>query len=158
MVEDEIMNDYLIHGDQYCVNSKSTLEFFKGFVSDNFDNNKYTTFYWKHGDLLSRKQQSALHKYCTLVADSLNNCGMYQYVKCDIFRDNDELVEVEWTQDSVKNLIWRPIQLALYPSVKSTAKLKSHEVTKVYEMMHNSLAKRSKNNVYVLFPSKDNKG
>ena len=83
---------------------------------------------------------------------------MYQYVKCDIFRDNDDLVEVEWTQDSVKNLIWRPIQLALYPSVKSTAKLKSHEVTKVYEMMHNSLAKRSKNNVYVLFPSKDNKG
>ena len=27
---------------------------------------------------------------------------MYQYVKCDIFKDNSDMVEVEWTHDSVK--------------------------------------------------------
>ena len=156
------MKDYLIHGEQYCVNSESTKEFFHNFVNENWESNKYTTFYWKHGDLLSRKQQSAIEVYCRLVAEALNDCGMYQYVECEIFKKDKEdksiTHEIEWTQESVKNLIWRPIQLALYPETPSTTKLKSNQVTKVYEMMHNSLAKRSKNHVYVPFPSKDKKG
>lgn len=149
------MKDYLIHGEQYVVKTEQTRDFFIKFVQDNFESNKYTTFYWKHGDLLSRKQQSSLERYCREVATSLNDCGMYQYVKCDIFKDNSDMVEVEWTHDSVKELMWKPIQMALYPNCKSTRQLKKSEVTKVYEMLHNTLAKRSKNQVYVLFPSRD---
>ena len=72
-------------------------------------------------------QNSALHKYCSLVADALNDSGfIVQRVM-----ENIKKAEVEWTMLSVKEIIWRNFQIALLDK-KSTTELETNEVSKVY--------------------------
>lgn len=48
--------------------------------------------------------------------------------------ENTDL-EIDWTMELVKDIIWRNIQLAIYKDKKSTTQLKSNEVTVVYRTM-----------------------
>jgi hypothetical protein len=82
-------------------------------------------------------QNSAIHLYCEWMASGLNDAG-YTFT---------EFVEyimkhgysVDWTGDMFKTNVWHRIQRPIYPEAvnskgdPSTAKLKSEQVTKVYE-------------------------
>ena len=61
-------------------------------------------------------------------------------------------VAVSWTMDSVKDVIWRSIQLAMYPDKASTTQLETHEVSKVYEQIARHMA--SKFNINQPFPNR----
>lgn len=58
--------------------------------------------------------------------------------------------ELRWTPENVKEFIWRKIQVALY-NKKSTTRLKTNEVDKVYEVMSKVLAEKAQ--VSIPFPS-----
>lgn len=89
-------------------------------------------------------QNSAMHKYFSMVANALNNAGL------DIKKTL--VVDVSWISHTVKEIMWKGIQKALLNKT-STTKLTNIEVTKVYETLNRMLAERY--GVYVEFPNKD---
>lgn len=86
-------------------------------------------------------QNNALHKYCSVVADELNNHGISMKI---LLSD----LEVDHTMESVKS-IFRAIGKAKFGKV-STSDLSTDEITKVYEEMNRMLAN---SHIHVSFPS-----
>ena len=98
----------------------------------------------KNMDMRTIKQNSAMHKYFALLSSKLNEAGLtiVKVLKID----------VEWTPDSIKNELWRPIQKSVLEK-ESTKKLTKGEITKVYDVLNRSLGKKL--GVNVPFPTKD---
>lgn len=99
----------------------------------------------KNFDMRTLTQNRALHKYFGLLAEELNKGGL-SVVKT-------LKVDVEWTPDSVKELLWRPIMEAVLDK-KSTTQLNKDEITKVYDTLN--LALSNKFGFSIEFPSKEN--
>lgn len=96
----------------------------------------------KNFDMRTLKQNSALHKYFTLVAEALNNSGLtiVKTLKAD----------VTWSPLSVKESLWRPLQeIALRK--KSTTELSKQDIDKVYDLMNLALGKKF--GIHVPFPA-----
>lgn len=87
----------------------------------------------KNMDMRSIKQNSAMHKYFSMLSDKLNEGGLTV--------SKTLKVEIEWTPISVKDLLWRPIQEAVL-NKKSTAKLNKDEITKVYDVLNRALGEK----------------
>lgn len=87
-------------------------------------------------------QNSAMHKYFSLVAEALNDAGldMKQVIKAD----------VEWSMFSVKEYMWKAIQKAILGK-ESTTLLKKDEIDSVYLNMNRLTA--SKFGIDIPFPS-----
>ena len=75
------------------------------------------------------KQNAAIHLFCNLLALALNSAGWTKKKYFEAKTHDD----VDWTEISVKEDIWRHIQTALYPDKKSTTQLDKPEVSAVYE-------------------------
>jgi hypothetical protein len=92
------------------------------------------------------QQNKAQHLYFEQLAQKFNEAGlgMQKVLKPSI--------EIEWTKESVKKYLWKPIQEAMY-SKKSTTELTTDEVTKVYEVLNRHTAEKF--GVGVRFPSVD---
>lgn len=95
-------------------------------------------------DMRTIKQNSAMHKYFSMLSDKLNEGGLSVAKTLKI--------DIEWTPTSVKDLLWRPIQEAVLDK-KSTTKLTKDEITKVYDVLNRALAERF--GMSVEFPSRD---
>ena len=93
-------------------------------------------------------QNSSIHLYCGLLAKAFNDGGL-DMVKVLEQKNAD----VSWSMDAVKDVIWKPIQLALFPDKTSTTQLETHEVTKVYEQIARHMASRF--NINQSFPSRN---
>lgn len=74
------------------------------------------------------KQNSSMHKYFSLVSKALNDGGFSVQKVVALFKKAD----IHWTMLSVKDVVWRNIQIAIL-NKKSTTTLDSNEVTKVYK-------------------------
>lgn len=92
------------------------------------------------------KQNRALHKFCTILAQVLNEEGQ---TMTKVLKPG---VEIEWTQESVKKYLWRPLQDVMYDKV-STADLNSDQVSKVYEVLNRHLGEKFK--IHVPFPTEE---
>jgi len=92
------------------------------------------------------KQNSAMHKYFTMLANTLNDAGL------DMRKLLKPSVEIPWTLESVKKILWGNIMEAITGKTK-TSKLERDEVSEVYDVLSRHLA--SKHGVLVDFPSKD---
>ncbi len=79
-------------------------------------------------DVRSVKTNAAMHKYFSLVSNSLNHGGFTIQKVVALFKK----AGIEWSMLAVKEVIWRNVQIAV-TGKKSTAKLEQHEVTKVYK-------------------------
>lgn len=91
-------------------------------------------------------QNAAIHKYCELLAAGYENAGL------DMQHVIDEQMSIPWSMDMVKNLQWRPVQIAHgYPH--STTKLETDQVTKVYEALNRHTATNF--GIGLPFPSKE---
>lgn len=88
------------------------------------------------------RQNSALHKYFKLLADSLNDSG---YDMKHIIT-----VDIPWSSDTVKQWLWKPVQKAQLLK-ESTTELTTAEVNKVYETINRLMAEKF--NIHVPFPS-----
>lgn len=88
------------------------------------------------------QQNKALHKYYDMLAEALNDSG----------QEVGRIIEIDipWTALLVKELIWRPIQIAVLGKV-STTDLGNNEITQIWEIIHRSVAQ--KKGIDIPFPS-----
>jgi len=98
----------------------------------------------KNLDMRTIKQNSAMHKYFSLLSDELNKGG---FTVAKLLK-----VTVVWTPTAVKEMLWRPIQEAVI-NKKSSAKLNKDEVIKVYDNLNLIVSERC--GVSVPFPNKE---
>lgn len=91
-------------------------------------------------------QNRALHLFCRHMSEALNDAGLN--VMATLKHD----AEIPWNEHLVKELIWRPVQVAMYDK-KSTTELNKLEVSDVYEVINRHLAE--KHGIVVPFPSEE---
>ena len=91
-------------------------------------------------------QNRSLHKYFSMLAESLNNAGL------DVKKTMRHDVDIPWTETLIKELIWRKVQSAMF-DIDSTAKLDTAQISQVYEVINLHISQTF--GVSVMFPSKD---
>lgn len=82
---------------------------------------------------LTKKQNDALHKYFRLLAEEFGLAGL------DMKRTLKPEIDIPWTEESVKNNLWRPVQKSM-TGKESTQDLNSIEINKIFEAIHFSLS------------------
>ena len=90
------------------------------------------------------QQNRALHKYFELLADELNTAGL------DMRRTLKPGVDIPWSQNTVKDFLWRPIQRAQLQK-ESTTELTTKDIDTVYDTLNRYLSE--KHGLTVVFPS-----
>ena len=103
----------------------------------------------KSGKVRTLTQNSAIHKYCELLAETFNDAGL------DMETVLAPGTKIPWSEDTVKNLIWRKVQIPL-TGKESTKDLLTNEVSQVYEVVNRHISQTF--GVFVPFPSRDNHG
>lgn len=93
------------------------------------------------------RQNNALHLFFQLLADALNEAGldMRKVIKQDI--------DIEWTLESVKDYLWRPIQKVLLKKTSTTKLNKKEDIDKIYDTLNRHLSEKF--GVSVPFPSEE---
>lgn len=130
----------------WSVDSKDSLDAFMNFVKESYDKNQKVTFQWTLGGTRTKQQNKALHVYCRNLAAALSDAGL------DMKKTIKPEVELPWSDDLVKQFLWRPIQKAV-TGKESTAHLKKEEYNQVYEVLNRHLA--DKFGVSVPFPQSE---
>jgi hypothetical protein len=91
-----------------------------------------------------------MHLYFTHVAQELNNAGLPIRETLANYK-----VDLDWSPETIKELVWRPIQKALL-GVTSTRDLKKTEdIDRVYEHVNRFLGEKL--GVHVPFPNDPDK-
>ena len=92
----------------------------------------------------TNQQNKALHLFFTQLADQLNSAGLYMK------KTLKENVDIPWQPSSIKEYLWRPIQLAA-TGKESTTELDSKEIDDIYDILNKHLGEKF--SVNVAFPS-----
>jgi len=93
----------------------------------------------------TKRQNDALHLYFQKLAEVFNDAGL------DMRKVLKPEVEIPWTKESVKDYLWRPIQIVMFEK-ESTTELERKEVDKVFDVINRHIAKFK---VHQPFPSVD---
>lgn len=80
-------------------------------------------------------QNSALHLFFDLLAETLNDAGF------DMKKTLKPEIDISWNRDMVKEYLWRPIQKAMLGK-ESTTELTKLEVGQVYETLNRFLGEK----------------
>jgi len=119
------------------VNVQSTEDTTKNAPEGNFERNKGTR---------TTRQNSAIHLWLTQVAEELDKLGhTIQNVVAKIQR-----AEIRPTGKSLKEVLWRPYQIAAFHK-ESTTELNKAEVDKIYEGLNKFLGEHFE--IHIPFPS-----
>ena len=78
------------------------------------------------------QQRKAIEVFCRELATVLNDAGLDQRAVLAQMREG---VEIPWSQDTVKDTLWRRIQIAILGK-ESTTKLDADEVSRVYDTLN----------------------
>lgn len=132
------MNDKII-------NSKKSLEDYKLLLDEQFEEHRYLRVTVKNGKQRTLTQNAALHKYCKMVADELNEQGQdfRIFIKAGY--------PVKFSQELVKEYVWRPVQKALTGN-ESTIDPKTHEYGEIYDCVNLKLGEHG---IHIPWPSKE---
>ena len=136
-------------GEGWTVNSNASLDNFVAHAGELYGKHKFVIFTWKTGRQRTDTQNAAIHVFCRLIAEELNAAGYEMKVDSPVLKSQ---IEVPWTQESVKDFIWRKVQMSLYPEKESTVKLERAEVSEVADVIIRYLAEKF--GVQVNFPSR----
>ena len=90
------------------------------------------------------RQNKAMHKYFTLLAEELNSAGL------DMKKVLKPGVDIPWTNESVKEHLWRPIQEVM-TGKHSTTELGTVDPGEVYKVLDRHISEKF--GVHVEFPS-----
>ena len=93
-------------------------------------------------------QNNALHKFCELLAEALNDAGLDMRV---VLKPE---IEIPWDKTSAKKHLWKPIQKALTEK-ESTTDADTTDYSKVYEVLNRHMGE--KHGIHVPWPSKETK-
>lgn len=91
-------------------------------------------------------QNRSIHKYCTLLANALNDAGL------DMRKTLKPEIEIPWTCENVKNNLYKPI-LKVLTDKESTIEMDTVEPSKVYEILNRFMAE--KHGITVEWPSRE---
>ena len=91
-------------------------------------------------------QNAALHKYCDLLAQALNDAGLDMRV---VIKDE---VDIPWTMENVKNHLWRPVYKVVTQE-HSTTKADTTQYSEVYNVLSRHLSQKF-GGIFVPWPSK----
>ena len=94
--------------------------------------------------LRTLRQNSAIHLYLSQLAESLNSAGF------DVKKTIRQEVEIPWSADNCKELLWRPVQQAMLGK-KSTTELEKKDVDKIYDIINKTIGERT--GVHCPFPN-----
>lgn len=92
-------------------------------------------------------QNKSLHKYCTLLAQALNDAGL------DAKKTLKPEIDIPWTPDMVKDLLFRPIMKAMTGKT-STTQLDTVEPSQIHAVL--DLHTSEKFGIHVDWPSEEN--
>lgn len=135
----------------WTVNSDVSFDNFVKHAGELYGKHKFVMFSWTTGRQRTLTQNAALHVFCQEIAEALNGAGYETTVQSKALKG---VIEVPWTQGSVKELIWRPVQMKLFPDKDSTVKLERTEVGEVAEVITRYLGERF--SLHVAFPDRVN--
>jgi len=117
------------------VNSEIACEEMVAEVRRLYRQHHYVEFHWSEGRQRTLTQNRALHLWCRLLAEQLNDAGF------DMKRVIKPEVDIPWTGPSVKEYLWRPVQEALLQK-QSTADADRTEYTEVHEVLCRHLGQK----------------
>ena len=129
------------------INSEESLRVAQKQLEIQFQQKKYVKVKLTYGQQRTLTQNAALHKYCQMLADQLNDAGLDQL---KVLKPG---AEIPWTQSAVKENLWRPVQDSMLGK-ESTTKADRQEYSKVYDVLNRHMI--NKFGVTVPWPSKDN--
>lgn len=132
-------------GDFWVVDDRRSLEAFIKMMTQMYEEKKYLTLKIKGGKTRTSAQNNALHVYCRLLGEKLNDSGY------DMKRVIKQEVDIPWSPSLVKEYLWKPIQ-KIVANEDSTAKAGSDAYYKTYSVLSRHLS--DKFGVFVEFPSK----
>lgn len=92
-------------------------------------------------------QNAALHVWCQQCAQTLNDAGL------DARKTLKPEVEISWTPEMVKNLLWRPVQEAM-TGKKSTTELNTVDPSEIYEVLNRYFSEKF--GIFIPWPSNEN--
>lgn len=95
--------------------------------------------------LRTEQQNRALHLYFDQLADALNEGGFTVKIVLK------EKVDIDWSKDLVKDLLWRSAQQAILKKDSTTQLNKQEDIDKVYEHLNRHLGEKF--GIHVGFPS-----
>lgn len=133
-------------GQAFSITNQYQLEYFKKWLDEAFAEHGYIHVTPSTERPRSAQQNNALHKYCGMVADELNERGL------DMRKVLKPEVEIPWTTTSAKEFLWRPIQ-EIMTGEKSTTKPSTIEYPKIYDTLNRHLGQKF--GVSVPWPSKE---
>lgn len=105
--------------------------------------------FWRMTGQRTEQQNKSLHLYCEMLAKELNDAG----ISIQLFLK--ETVELEFTKDSVKELIWRPVQKALTGKDSTTKLDKVSDIGTIYEHLNRHVGEKF--HIHIPWPSEETK-
>jgi len=81
-------------------------------------------------------QSNALHLFCKLLADSLNEAGL------DVRKVVKPTFNIPWTKESVKEYIWRPFQKALFQTTSTRDLSKLEQIDLIHKTIMRELGEK----------------
>jgi len=132
-------------GDFWVVADRRSLEAFIKMMTQMYEEKKYLTLKIKGGKTRTSAQNNALHVYCRLLGEKLNDSGY------DMKRVIKQEVDIPWSPSLVKQYLWKPIQ-KIVANEDSTAKVGSDDYYNTYAVLSRHLSEKF--GVFVEFPSK----
>ena len=129
-----------------CCNANHKKEFLV-FAESLMSKNDVVVFEYAVGRKRTRQQNKSLHKFCRMIAESLNDAGFFMTLTSDFFK---RPIEVPFTEDAVKQSIWRPVQKAMFKTT-STKQLDTKQVGEIADVISLHLAEKFQ--MSVSFPS-----
>ena len=131
---------------ELLINSEQALEAAIVQLRMQFNEKKYVKAKLSYGRSRTLTQNRALHKFCQMLADKLNEAGLDQK---KVLKPE---VEIPWTMEAVKEGLWKPVQEAV-TGLKSTTKPEASQYSDIYEVLNRHLT--TKLGVHVPWPTKD---
>src|SRR3990167_1526269 len=98
----------------------------------------------------TNQQSKAVHLFCKILADTLNDMGLDQR---KVLKPG---IEIPWTKDAVKTSIWHPIQEAMYNTNSTVFLHKQEQIESIHKVIMRELGKNHTVE-YIKFPNDEKK-
>lgn len=123
-------------GEAFRVNSNDTFENMVEWAREKYRKHGYVVFTCEAGSTRSDQQNRALHLWCEQLATALNDAGFDMVI---LLQALSKKTEVPWTKTSVKERLWKPVQIAMTEK-KSTTEPRRAEYPEIYEALTRIIA------------------
>tara|TARA_Y100001933_G_C18886469_1_gene516380 strand:- start:601 stop:1023 length:423 start_codon:yes stop_codon:yes gene_type:complete len=122
--------------DTLIINSEIALAQAQRKLAEMWRENKYVEVEFRRkAKQRTLTQNRALHLFCQWLADTLNDAGY------DMRKTLRQDVDISWTCESVKEHLWRPIQIAMTDK-RSTTEITTVEPTEIHAVLSRHLGQK----------------